>query len=64
LISVKGVRLFLGLANFYMKFIKDFFALAKLFTNFLKKKGLFKWKDKQQSVFNLLKGKLSSALVL
>ncbi len=56
--------MFLGLANFYMKFIKDFFALAKLFTNFLKKKGSFKWKDKQQSVFNLFKGKLSSALVL
>jgi hypothetical protein len=47
-----------------MKFIKDLFALAKSLTNLLKKEDLFKWKDEQQSVFNLLKGKLSSTLVL
>jgi len=38
--------------------------LAKSFTNLLKKEGLFKWKDEQQSAFNLLKGKLLLALVL
>ncbi len=56
--------MFLRLANFYRKFIKYFFALEKNFTNLLKKEGLFKWKDEQQSVFNLLKGKLLLALVL
>ncbi len=60
----KGVRLFLGLANFYKKFIKDFFALAKPFNNLSKKKGSFEWKDKQQSAFDLLKGKLLSTSVL
>jgi hypothetical protein len=39
--STKGVRSFLGLANFYNKFIKDFLALAKLLTNLLKREGLF-----------------------
>ncbi len=53
----KGVRSFLGLANFYKKFIKDFFALAKPFTDLLKKKGLFKWKDEQQSAFDMLKSR-------
>jgi hypothetical protein len=40
----KEVRSFLELANFYKKFIKDFLALAKLFTDLLKKEGLFEWK--------------------
>jgi hypothetical protein len=31
-ISTKGVKSFLGLANFYQKFIKGFSALAKPFT--------------------------------
>ncbi len=60
----KGVRSFLGLVNFYKKFIKDFFALAKPFNNLLKKEGSFEWKDKQQSAFNLVKGKLLSTSVL
>jgi hypothetical protein len=64
LISTKRVTLFLGLANFYTKFIHDFYALAKLFTNLLKKKKSFEWKDEQQNVFDLLKGKLLLTLVL
>jgi hypothetical protein len=34
------------------------------FIDFLKKEGSFEWKEKQQSVFDLLKRKLSSTLVL
>jgi hypothetical protein len=45
LASANGVRSFLGLANFYKKFIKDLYALTKPFINFLKKEGSFKWKD-------------------
>ncbi len=40
----KKVKSFLGLANFYKKFIKDFLALAKLFIDLLKKEGSFGWK--------------------
>lgn len=60
----KGFRLLLGLTNFYKKFIKDFFAMEIPFIDFLKKEGSFEWKEKQQSVFDLLKRKLSSTLVL
>jgi uncharacterized protein YaaR (DUF327 family) len=63
-ISAKGVRSFLGLVNFYKKIIKDFLTLAKLLTNLLKKEGSFEWKGKQQKVFDLLKGKLSSTIML
>jgi hypothetical protein len=64
LMSAKGVRSFLGLANFYRKFIKNFSSLAKPLTDLLKKEGLFEWKGEQQKLFNLLKGKFSSTLVL
>jgi hypothetical protein len=30
----------------------------------LKEEGSFEWKEKQQSVFDILKGKLSSTLML
>jgi hypothetical protein len=42
--SIKGKRSFLGLVNFYRKLIKDFLALAKPFTDFLKKEGSFEWR--------------------
>jgi hypothetical protein len=60
----KGVKSFLRLAYFYKKFIKDFFALAKPFNNLLKKEVSFEWRDKQQSAFDLLKGKLLSTTML
>jgi hypothetical protein len=44
---VKDVRSFLGLVNFYKKFIKDFLALAKPFTNLLKKEKSIEWKGEQ-----------------
>jgi hypothetical protein len=39
----KRVRSFLGLTNFYKKFIRDFFMLAKPFINLLKKEFPFEW---------------------
>jgi hypothetical protein len=59
----QGNGIFLGLTNFYMKFIKDFFALAKPFTDIFNKEWSFEWNDEQQNAFNLLKGKLSSTLM-
>jgi hypothetical protein len=64
LVLAKGVKSFLGLANLYRKLIKYFFALAKSVPDLLKIEGLFKWKNEQQSVFNLLKRKLLLALIL
>jgi hypothetical protein len=60
----KDVKSLLGLVNFYRKFIKDLLALAKPFTNLLKKEGSIEWKGEQQKAFDLLKGKLSLALLL
>jgi hypothetical protein len=37
-ILTKGVRSFLRLANFYRKFIEDFYALTRLLIDLLKKK--------------------------
>jgi hypothetical protein len=64
LILSKGVKSFLGLPNFYKKFIKDFFALTRPFIDLLKKGGSFEWKDEQQNAFDFLKGKLLLTLVL
>jgi hypothetical protein len=58
-ITVKGIQSFLSLANFYMKFIKGFFQLAKPLLNLLKKEFSFQWKEEQQRAFEDLKEKLS-----
>ncbi len=41
----KGIRSFIGLANFY-KFIKNFSAAVEPLTDLLKKEGSFMWKGK------------------
>ncbi len=64
LVSTKGVKSFLGLANFYRKFKKDFPTLTKPLIDLLKKKGSFKWKGEQLKAFDLLKMKLSPTLML
>jgi hypothetical protein len=64
LMCAKDVKSLLGLVNFYRKFIKDLLTSAKPFTNLLKKEGSIRWKGEQQKAFDLLKGKLSLALVL
>ncbi len=46
-VLAKGVRPFLGLANFYKKFIKDFSTLARQFIDLLKEGGSFEWKDEK-----------------
>jgi hypothetical protein len=64
LVSTKGVKSFLGLANFYRKFKKDFSTLTKPLIDLLKKKGSFEWKGEQLKAFDLLKMKLSPTLML
>jgi hypothetical protein len=38
---------FLGLVNFYKKFIKYFFTLTRPLIDLLKKEGSFEWKGEQ-----------------
>ena len=68
--SVKDVRSFLGLAGYYRRFIEGFSKIAKPMTDLLKKPDLlkkgkkFEWLDKAEESFQILKVKLTSALVL
>jgi hypothetical protein len=58
------VRSFNGLVSFYRRFVKDFRPLVAPSTKIIKKTVGFKWDDEQEKVFNLLKEKLISAILL
>ena len=55
LLNVKEVRNFLGLANFYQRFIQDYAQVARLLNDLLKKDVIFEWKEAQQHAFDMLK---------
>lgn len=56
----KQIRGYLGLCNFYRKFIKNFAAIALPLTNLTKNKVEFKWDEKADIAFNKLKEALIS----
>ena len=62
--STKDVQSFLGFANFYGRFIKDFAKLAFLLTTFIKKGQLFQWTATEESAFQAIKKAFSTASVL
>ena len=53
--TVKGVRSFLGLANFYRRFIKDYMKVARPLHDLTKKENPFHWEESQQVAFDTLK---------
>nr|GEZ09285.1 putative reverse transcriptase domain-containing protein [Tanacetum cinerariifolium] len=53
-----------GLAGYYRRFIEGFSKVARPMTKLTQKKVKFKWGDKQEAAFQLLKQKLCSALIL
>ena len=59
LIKIKEVESFLGFANFYQRFIKNFSHTAKTL-NELKEKIEYKWEKEHQEVFEELKKKITS----
>jgi len=63
LTRIKDIKSFLGFANFYRHFIQNFSYTAKPL-NKLKGKKDWKWEEKHQKVFNELKEKIISQLVL
>ena len=63
LTRVKDVESFLGFANFYRYFIQNFSHTAKPL-NKLKGKKEWKWEEEYQRVFEELKEKITSQLVL
>jgi len=52
---VRDVRKFLGLANYYRHFVKDFAKLARPLNNLTRKEEKWKWGDEQQKAFEQLK---------
>lgn len=62
--SIKEVRSFIGLASFYRKFIKDFAQIATPLTELTKKSVRYKWGERQERAFELLKNRLCKSPVL
>ena len=62
--SVKDVQNFLGLANYYKQFIKDFAKIARLLHEMTRKETEWSWEEKHQRVFEELKEKFTIEPVL
>ncbi|GJZ36750.1 putative reverse transcriptase domain-containing protein [Tanacetum coccineum] len=62
--SPTEIRQFLGLTEYYRRFIEGFLKNAKPMTKLTQKKVKFEWGDKQEATFQLLKQKLCSAPIL
>ncbi|GJS11765.1 reverse transcriptase domain-containing protein [Tanacetum coccineum] len=62
--NIKGVRSFLRHASFYRRFIKDFLKIARPLTKLLEKNTPFEFDDECQKALDLLKEKLTCALVI
>jgi len=62
--SVKEIRSFLGLCNYYRRFIEDYANRARALNNRLRKDLPFEWPDKCQLSFDDLKGCFAKEPVL
>jgi len=61
---VKDVQKFLGLANYYRRFIKGFTSIARLLHDMVKKDQKWNWTEKQEETFKKLKECFTKELVL
>ena len=61
---VKDIQKFLGLANYYWQFIKDFVSIARLLYDLVKKDQKCDWIEKQEKTFKKLKERFTKELVL
>ena len=62
--NVKDVRKFLGLANYYRRFIKDFAQVARPINMLMRKDVKWQWGVEQQKAFNELKKVFTTKPVL
>ena len=62
--NVKEVQSFLGLANYYRRFIPDFSKIAHPLNSLLKKDSKFIWNKEVDNAFKNIKSKFSSAPIL
>jgi hypothetical protein len=63
-VNVKGVRSFLGFANFYREFIEEFSDLSAPLALLTHKKEPWKWGEEQEKAFRELKERFITAPVL
>jgi len=62
--GVKDIQKFLGLANYYWQFIKDFTVIARPLHNLVKKYQKWNWTERQEKAFKKLKEKFTKELIL
>jgi hypothetical protein len=62
--NLKDVRAFLGFANFYHRFVRNYSKIIQPLTLLTQKGVAFAWKEEQQRVFDDLKNTFTSAPVL
>lgn len=62
--NVTDVQSFLGLANYYRRFIRAFSGIATPLTSLTRKDNPFHWDEEQETAFAALKAALASAPVL
>ena len=64
LTNVTEIKSFLGLVEYYRKFIKDFLKIVAPLTRLIRKQKKFVWNEAYEQSFQKLKECLTSALVL
>ena len=62
--SVKDMQKFLGLANYYRQFVKNFAKIAKPLHEMTRKEKKWEWGEKQQKAFEELKRRFTTEPVL
>jgi len=62
--NVKDIRKFLGLANYYRRFIKDFAQVTRPMNMLTRKDVKWQWRSEQQKTFDELKQVFTTRLVL
>jgi len=56
--SVKDMQKFLGMANYYRQFVKDFVKIVRLLYEMTRKEIKWSWGERQQKAFEELKESL------
>jgi len=62
--NIKGVQSFLGFANFYRRFIRDYSKITTPLSSLTRKDKLWVWGDKQQEAFEMRKGAIITEPIL
>jgi len=62
--NIKDVQRFVGLCNYYRRFVKNFSAIAKPLHSLTKKRKKFVWSPECDSAFSILKKRLTTAPML